>query len=313
MGSNSLWWFEHRWPDARNADASFYNSMEADMIVCFVQYLVQNGVMPQHITILTYYKGQVNRIHEILRKNRYLRGRSVRDWSVRTVDGFQGEENEIILLSLVRSPGERKERSKAGFVEDENRAAVATSRARCGLYIFGDSWNILNGSAQSNKTWQKVYEVFVQQNCVGPKLPITCQNHQEVTELGSRMLGSWSLAVVALVYVTEIVPKDMHAREDVTLLIMAASSAKSHAKILYAAVTSVPTSVVTGVRAHRIVVSSRSLSFRSRRHEPHSLLGGIEVVRRLGFMARNKSHGSPSRNCREGHLLTQPLRQLHMV
>ena len=46
-----------------------------------------------------------------------------------TVDNFQGEENDIILLSLVRSNKE----GKIGFLKTENRVCVALSRAKVGL------------------------------------------------------------------------------------------------------------------------------------------------------------------------------------
>ena len=48
---------------------------------------------------------------------------------------FQGEENKVILLSLVRSNAEQK----IGFLAVRNRICVAISRAECGLYIFGNS------------------------------------------------------------------------------------------------------------------------------------------------------------------------------
>lgn len=53
---------------------------------------------------------------------------------VKTVDDYQGEENDYVILSLVRSNQE----GKIGFVADENRICVAISRARLGLFIFGN-------------------------------------------------------------------------------------------------------------------------------------------------------------------------------
>ncbi|RMX58872.1 hypothetical protein pdam_00025884, partial [Pocillopora damicornis] len=45
-----------------------------------------------------------------------------------------GQENDIILVSLVRSNNE----NKIGFLSQKNRICVAISRARCGLYLFGN-------------------------------------------------------------------------------------------------------------------------------------------------------------------------------
>lgn len=49
---------------------------------------------------------------------------------VTTVDKYQGQQNEYVLLSLVRT-------KHVGYIRDVRRWVVATSRARLGLYIFG--------------------------------------------------------------------------------------------------------------------------------------------------------------------------------
>lgn len=62
-------------------------------------------------------------------------------FNIFTVDSFQGEENDIILLSLVRS----NEYQNIGFLDSKNRLVVALSRARRGLYIFGNAINFTGG------------------------------------------------------------------------------------------------------------------------------------------------------------------------
>ena len=57
----------------------------------------------------------------------------LREVKITVVDNFQGEENDIILLSLVRSNRE----AKIGFLKTENRVCVALSRAKMGFYIIG--------------------------------------------------------------------------------------------------------------------------------------------------------------------------------
>ena len=52
---------------------------------------------------------------------------------VSILDNYQGEENDIIILSLVRSNLD----DKAGFVKSDNRVCVAISRAKTGFYILG--------------------------------------------------------------------------------------------------------------------------------------------------------------------------------
>jgi superfamily I DNA and/or RNA helicase len=55
--------------------------------------------------------------------------------SVNTVDGFQGQERDIIVISLVRS----NENGEIGFLRDLRRMNVAITRARMKLIIVGDS------------------------------------------------------------------------------------------------------------------------------------------------------------------------------
>ena len=55
--------------------------------------------------------------------------------SVNTVDGFQGQERDIIVLSMVRSNDE----GQIGFLRDLRRMNVAITRARMKLIIIGDS------------------------------------------------------------------------------------------------------------------------------------------------------------------------------
>lgn len=58
----------------------------------------------------------------------------VTDVRVATIDNYQGEENDIIILSLVRN----NEEGQVGFLSTDNRVCVAISRARNGLYALGN-------------------------------------------------------------------------------------------------------------------------------------------------------------------------------
>ncbi len=55
--------------------------------------------------------------------------------SINTVDGFQGQERDIILISLVRSNDD----GQIGFLQDLRRMNVAITRARMKLFIVGDA------------------------------------------------------------------------------------------------------------------------------------------------------------------------------
>ena len=75
------------------------------------------------------------------------------------VDKYQGEENKIILLSLVRSNKE----GKIGFLKTENRVCVALSRAKEGLYIIGNMDNLNAASA----TWSELKNILQNNNVIG--------------------------------------------------------------------------------------------------------------------------------------------------
>ena len=58
---------------------------------------------------------------------------------VRTVDGFQGREKEIILISLVRSNRDHQ----IGFLTNQQRMNVLLTRAKCAMIVFGNKSTLL--------------------------------------------------------------------------------------------------------------------------------------------------------------------------
>ncbi|KAK4454712.1 P-loop containing nucleoside triphosphate hydrolase protein [Podospora aff. communis PSN243] len=178
MGNRNCWFFDHKWPEETNSDRSKYNDEEAEMIVGFFAYLVANGMPADKITILTFYTGQRKVIMSKLKKQGSLLGLS---FKVFTVDSYQGEENDVVLLSLVRSP--HPERVAAvGFLEDRRRAVVAISRARCGLYVFGNIENTFRAGAESCSLWGTIWKGFADQDRVQQQLglPLVCTKHGRV-------------------------------------------------------------------------------------------------------------------------------------
>jgi len=83
----------------------------------------------------------------------------LKDIRVSSVDGYQGEENEIVLLSLVRS----NKYNSIGFLKTNNRVCVALSRARLGFYIAGN----LNLLANASKLWKHVKTYLCNLNALG--------------------------------------------------------------------------------------------------------------------------------------------------
>ena len=86
------------------------------------------------VGIISPYRAQVHYLRHLLKHNDHLRPlRKV--VSVNTVDGFQGQERDIIVISLVRN----NEQGNIGFLRDLRRMNVAITRARMKLFILGDS------------------------------------------------------------------------------------------------------------------------------------------------------------------------------
>lgn len=103
------------------------------------------------VGVISPYRAQVQYLRRLIMKNEYLKPfrRSI---SVNTVDGFQGQERDIIVVSLVRSNDE----GQIGFLRDLRRMNVAITRARMKLIIIGD---------QSTMTSHPFYKKLYQQCC----------------------------------------------------------------------------------------------------------------------------------------------------
>jgi superfamily I DNA and/or RNA helicase len=111
---------------AEEGGESRENPGEAEFVARQVKELIQAGVAPSEIAVITPYAAQA----------RLLRG-LIDDAGVEidTVDGFQGREKEAVVISLVRSNA----KGEIGFLSDTRRMNVALTRARRKLIVFGDS------------------------------------------------------------------------------------------------------------------------------------------------------------------------------
>ena len=84
--------------------------------------------------LISPYKGQVRLLRHLLKHDSFWKPlRSL--ITINTVDGFQGQERDIIVVSMVRS----NEEGQVGFLRDLRRMNVAITRARMKLIIVGDS------------------------------------------------------------------------------------------------------------------------------------------------------------------------------
>ena len=85
------------------------------------------------VGIISPYRAQVQLLRQLLRKCEFFKPFR-RFISINTVDGFQGQERDIIVISMVRQNDE----GQIGFLRDLRRMNVAMTRARMKLIIIGD-------------------------------------------------------------------------------------------------------------------------------------------------------------------------------
>ena len=141
------------------------NKHEVDFLTALCQYLFNQGYSSDQITILTPYLGQVRLFRQNMVQERFEGVKIV------AIDNYQGEENDVVLLSLVRSNLE----NKAGFVKDDNRLCVALSRAKQGLYVMGN-FSMLE---KESSLWAKMMETAKEAGCFGDALSLFCENHPQ--------------------------------------------------------------------------------------------------------------------------------------
>ncbi|CAM4789800.1 unnamed protein product [Rotaria magnacalcarata] len=140
------------------------NSYESNYVLKLADYLIHQGYEKSDITILTTYMGQRQQIQKAMNQLKHLKG-----IHVTVVDNFQGEENRIILLSLVRSNADQR----LGYIGVDNRICVALSRAQNGFYVIGN-FHLL---AEHNETWKIIINKMKLLKLIGSGLPINCPNH----------------------------------------------------------------------------------------------------------------------------------------
>ena len=122
---------------------SSYNQEEAELLrKHLLQYIEHLGSMDSEdkvadIGIISPYKAQTSLVQEMIADSGLTE-----DWlqkiNVNTVDSFQGQERDIIYISLVRA----NDKGEIGFLSDTRRMNVALTRAKKKLVVIGDSSTI---------------------------------------------------------------------------------------------------------------------------------------------------------------------------
>lgn len=169
----NVYFVSHQKEDRATEDIySYVNEFEAFYIERLTHYLLKQGYSTRQITVLTLYSGQRIMIRNQMRKAEY---EGIR---ISNIDQYLGEENDIILLSLVRSNKE----GRLGNLDDDNRMCVALSRAKIGLYVIGN-FDFIQKHSHKCQIWKEIIIHMEVNESIGNGLPLICRNHKDVITL----------------------------------------------------------------------------------------------------------------------------------
>ncbi|KAL3688211.1 hypothetical protein R1sor_014520 [Riccia sorocarpa] len=132
---------------------SYFNRVEALQVMEVVNSLIGSKVSDLSavdIGVISPYSAQVRMLQDLLLRSEHEDRSRFADLEVKTVDGFQGREKEVIVISTVRANAE----GRLGFVTDPRRMNVALTRAKRGLVVIGHS-----STLQSSVHWKNWIEM----------------------------------------------------------------------------------------------------------------------------------------------------------
>ncbi|CAG8959271.1 hypothetical protein HYFRA_00012629 [Hymenoscyphus fraxineus] len=172
--------------------ASKQNLFEAQMMLKCVRYLAQQGYGSDKLVVLTPYGGQLKLLREELSKENdpvlndmdkfdLIRAGLLTDLGsktsgprlrISTIDNYQGEESDIVLISMTRSNNSHD----IGFMSALERVNVLLSRARNGMIIVGNSETFLN-ARKGQDVWRKVFGHLRENGHIYEGLPVKCEKH----------------------------------------------------------------------------------------------------------------------------------------
>ncbi|KAI0954385.1 hypothetical protein AcV7_007636 [Taiwanofungus camphoratus] len=177
-----------------NSSSSKQNTHEAEMVLKIVRYLAQQGYGSQKIVILTPYLGQLHKLQTILKQENdpvlndldsydlvragliptataKLSKKPIR---LATIDNYQGEESDIVIVSLTRSNSSHD----IGFMRSPERLNVMLSRARDALIMIGNAETFLTARGGS-ELWSRVIDLLKEGKHIYDGLPIKCERHPD--------------------------------------------------------------------------------------------------------------------------------------
>lgn len=114
--------------EIQDDEESKFNDGEIHLVLEYLEKLVKAGVRAEDVVVISPYSAQISRLRKEL-QDQYP------GLELGTVDGLQGREKEVVILTLVRS----NSRGEVGFLKESRRLNVALTRPKRHLCVIGDS------------------------------------------------------------------------------------------------------------------------------------------------------------------------------
>lgn len=174
--------------------SSKQNEFEGQMILKCVRYLAQQGYGSDALVVITPYLGQLKLLRDQLSQENdpilndldkfdLVRAGLLTDLSSKTskpslrmstIDNYQGEESDIVLVSMTRS----NKSHDIGFMAAPERLNVLLSRARDGLIMIGNSETFMN-ARKGKEVWRKFFDHLKQNDHIYEGFPVKCEKHPD--------------------------------------------------------------------------------------------------------------------------------------
>ncbi|KAI9755731.1 MAG: hypothetical protein M4579_004161 [Chaenotheca gracillima] len=176
--------------------SSKQNSFEGYMVLKCVRYLAQQGYGQGKLVVLTPYLGQLYLLQKLLREENdpILNDLDTYDLvqagllpaasskltkspvRLATIDNYQGEESDIVIVSMTRSNKSRD----IGFMGSPERLNVLLSRARDAFIMIGNAAHFIN-ARKGKEIWTKFFEILKRKGNIYEGFPVKCERHPDRT------------------------------------------------------------------------------------------------------------------------------------
>ncbi|KAL8814735.1 MAG: hypothetical protein Q9223_006064 [Gallowayella weberi] len=176
------------WKDMTSL-SSKQNKFEAEMVLKCVKYLAQQGYGSNKIVVLTPYVGQLRLLQQVLSTENdpvlndldaadlvraglvlpSTNKRPQRKLRLACIDNYQGEESDIVIVTLTRS----NTNCDIGFMSAPERLNVLLSRARNAMLIVGNSATF-RGSRKGKLVWEQLFKMLEAGDHVYTGFPVEC-------------------------------------------------------------------------------------------------------------------------------------------